>query len=245
MIPQLVRAYAAQMVLGLQGSPGSRQFLDPVHVIATAKHFLGDGGTGGQDQGDNGATEAELRAVDLAGYSGALAVGVQTVMASLSSWRGVKMHAQRGLLTEVLKRRLHFDGVVLGDWNGHAQVPGCSAVSCPPALIAGIDVLMAPEGWRALYVNTLAQVRSGEIPLERLDEAVRRMIRVKLRAHLLEEGPPIFPASRRTLRSARRAGTSGDRTPRGTRVSGAAEERAPLAAAHHMTASSGCGQRRR
>jgi beta-glucosidase len=83
-----------------------------------------------------------------------------------------------------------FDGLVIGDWDGHAQVPGCSYVSCAPAVNAGLDVLMAPEGWRDLYVNMLAQVNSAEIPAARLEEAVRRVLRVKLRAHLTEEGRP-------------------------------------------------------
>ena len=75
-------------------------------MIATAKHFVGDGGTGGHDEGDNLASEAELRDVDAAGLRrGAIAAGVQTVMASFSSWQGVKMHGNRALLTEVLKRR--------------------------------------------------------------------------------------------------------------------------------------------
>lgn len=83
-----------------------------------------------------------------------------------------------------------FDGLVIGDWDGHAQVPGCSYVSCAPAVNAGLDVLMAPEGWRDLYGNMLAQVNSAEIPPARLEEAVRRVLRVKLRARLTEEGRP-------------------------------------------------------
>jgi beta-glucosidase len=189
--PGLVREYAAAMVEGLQGVAGTPQFLDAAHVLATPKHFLGDGATeGGRDQGDTVASESELRAIDAAGYEAALAAGAQTVMASYSSWRGAKMHANRALLTEVLKGRLGFDGLLLGDWNGHAQVPGCTAVRCASAINAGIDVLMAPDGFRELHENTLLQVRSGEISQARLDDAVRRVLRVKLRAHLDSEGPP-------------------------------------------------------
>jgi beta-glucosidase len=111
-------------------------------------------------------------------------------MASYSSWQGVKMHGNRALLTSVLKERMGFDGLLLGDWNGHAQLPGCTAVRCAAAIDAGIDVLMAPDGWRELHDNTLGQVRSGEIPAARLDDAVRRVLRVKLRAHLDVEGRP-------------------------------------------------------
>src|SRR5580693_387051 len=188
---QLVREYAVAMVTGLQGVPGTSQFLDAAHVLATPKHFLGDGDThNGKDQGDSLASEQELREIDVAGYVGALSAGAQTVMASYSSWHGQKMHGNKALLTEVLKGRMGFDGLLVGDWNGHAQLPGCSAVSCAAAFNAGLDVLMAPDGWRELHANTMAQVRSGEIPAARLDDAVRRVLRVKLRAGLDHEGRP-------------------------------------------------------
>jgi beta-glucosidase len=189
--PALVREYAAAMVAGLQGAPGTPQFLDAAHVLATPKHFLGDGGTeGGRNEGNNTAPESELREVDAAGYEAALATGAQTVMVSYSSWQGVKMHGNRALLTSVLKGRMGFDGLLLGDWNGHAQLPGCTAVRCAAAINAGIDVLMAPDGWRELHDNMLQQVHSAEIPAARLDDAVRRVLRVKLRAHLDAEGRP-------------------------------------------------------
>jgi beta-glucosidase len=188
--PQIVREYAGQMVLGLQGRPGTPQFLDSAHVIATAKHFMGDGGTGGRDQGDNRASEIELRDIHFAGYPPAVSAGVQAVMASFSSWQGIKMHGNHDLLTDVLKQRLHFDGLVVGDWNGHGQVPGCTNISCAAAINAGVDIVMAPDGWKQLYANTLAQVRSGEIPTTRIEDADRRILRVKLRAHLLDEGRP-------------------------------------------------------
>ena len=189
--PDLVREYARAMVEGLQGAPGTPQFLDAAHVLATPKHFLGDGGTeDGRDQGNNTAPESELRDVHAAGYEAAITAGAQTVMASYSSWQGVKMHGNHALLTSVLKERMGFDGLLLGDWNGHAQLPGCTAVRCAAAIDAGIDVLMAPDGWRELHDNTLGQVRSGEIPAARLDDAVRRVLRVKLRVHLDTEGRP-------------------------------------------------------
>jgi len=188
--PRLVREYAAAMVTGLQGRVGTPQFLDAAHVLATPKHFLGDGGTGGKDQGDNLESESELRDVDAAGYMAAITAGAQTVMASFSSWQGVKMHGNRALLTDVLKGRMGFDGLVVGDWNGHAQLPGCTPGSCAAAVNAGLDVLMAPDGWRELLTATRAQVHSGEISAARLDDAVRRVLRVKLRAHLDREGRP-------------------------------------------------------
>jgi beta-glucosidase len=189
--PEVVRACAAAMVLGLQGAPGSLDFLDAKHVIATAKHFLGDGGTaGGRDQGDNRSSEEELRDVHAAGYVAALEAGVQSVMASFSSWHGRKMHGSRELLTDVLKGRMGFDGFVIGDWNGHGQLPGCNDGDCPAALVAGVDMYMVPNRWKALYRNTLAQARSGEIPMSRLDDAVRRILRVKVLAGVFEQGRP-------------------------------------------------------
>lgn len=189
--PGLVREYAAAMVEGLQGVAGTPQFLDAAHVLATTKHFLGDGGTrDGRDEGDNTSSESELREVDAAGHEAALLAGVQTVMVSFSSWRGAKMHGNHALLTEVLKGRMGFDGVLLGDWNGHAQLRGCTAVRCAAAINAGVDVLMAPDGWRELQTNLLEQVRTGEVAEARLDDAVRRVLRVKLRAHLDSEGRP-------------------------------------------------------
>lgn len=188
--PRRVAALARAMVLGLQGAPNTAQFLDAEHVIATPKHFIGDGGTEGVDQGDNRGSEAQLIQRDAAGYEAALGAGVQVIMASFSSWQGEKMLANYGLLTSVLKRRWHFDGFVIGDWNAQAQVPGCTDVSCARALNAGLDMFMAPDDWKALFKNTLAQVRSGQISHRRLDSAVRRILRVKLRDRLWREGPP-------------------------------------------------------
>ena len=188
--PELVRQYAGQMVLGLQGEPGTAGFLDSVHILATAKHFIGDGATGGRDEGDDRLTEAQLRDTQFAGYPAAVSAGVQAVMTSLSSWQGVRMAAHGGLLTDVLKGRLHFDGLIIGDWNAQGQIRGCTAYSCATAINAGLDVLMAPDSWKELFANTLSQVRSAQIPASRLEDAVRRILRVKLRAHLFEEGKP-------------------------------------------------------
>ena len=189
--PEIVRQYAGRMITGLQGSAASPDFLSTFHVVATAKHFIGDGGTDqGVDQGDNLSTEQQLLDIHGQGYLSALEAGVQTVMASFNSWRGEKVHGDRHLLTDVLKGRLGFDGYVIGDWNGHAQVPGCSNESCPAAINAGVDMIMVPEDWKALLTNTLEQVRSGEIEQSRIDDAVRRILRVKMRAGLFTGGRP-------------------------------------------------------
>lgn len=188
--PELVREYAAAMVEGLQGEAGSDEFLSEKHVLASAKHFLADGGTfEGDDQGNARIGEKELVKIHNAGYPAAIESGVQTIMASFSSWNGEKTHGNEYLLTEVLKKRMGFDGLVVGDWNGHGQVPGCTNDSCPQAVNAGIDLLMVTYDWKNMIANTLQQVRSGEIPEARLDDAVRRILRVKLRAGLFDRKP--------------------------------------------------------
>ena len=187
--PAVVRAYARAYVGGLQGD-----FRGAGSVVATAKHFIGDGGTGdGIDQGLTRVDEATLVGVHAQGYLGALAAGVQTVMASFNSWqdpqRGIdygKMHGNHYLLTGILKERLGFDGFVVTDWDGIAQLPGCSKSRCPAAINAGVDMLMVPEDWRAFIANTVADVEAGRIPMARIDDAVRRILRVKLRAGLFE-----------------------------------------------------------
>jgi beta-glucosidase len=194
--PRIAALYAGPLVEGLQGKVNTEAFLAPEHVIATAKHFLGDGGTHeGRDQGDAKISEEELRDVQGAGYPPALQAGVQAVMASFSSWNGTKMHGNRSLLTGVLKQRMGFDGFVVGDWNAQGQVPGCTSTDCPAAFNAGVDMMMTPDTWRGYYESTLRHVESGEIPMSRLDDAVTRILRVKMRAGLFEAGPP----SRRPL----------------------------------------------
>lgn len=189
--PGLVARYAKAMVEGIQGKPGDADFLRTPHVIATAKHFLGDGGTNdGIDQGDNLYGEKALRDIFAPPYEAAISAGVQAVMASYSSWRGRKMHGNHALLSDVLVGRLGFNGFVVGDWNGYAQLPGCSKEDCPKALLAGQDMYMAPDGWKGLYENTLAEVRSGKIPMARLNQAVSRILRVKFRAGVMREGKP-------------------------------------------------------
>ncbi len=187
----LVSEYTSAMLEGLQGIANEPGFLEDRHVIATAKHFLADGGTeNGVDQGDARIDEAELVRIHAAPYTAAIEAGVQTVMASFSSWQGSKIHGNYGLLTTALKERMGFNGFVVGDWNAHGQIPGCSVESCAEAINAGLDMFMAPDSWRGLYENTLKQVEAGEIPMQRLDDAVRRILRVKLLAGVFDAGRP-------------------------------------------------------
>ena len=189
--PAIVHDYAAAIVTGLQGAADA-DFLGDERVISTVKHFVGDGGTvGGDDQGDNIASEQDLFRIHAQGYVGGLQAGAQSVMASFNSWQGSKIHGDNYLLTEVLKDRMGFDGFIVGDWNGHGQIPGCTNDNCAQAALAGLDVYMVPTAaWKPLYYNLIAQVEQGVIPLSRIDDAVRRILRVKLRAGLFDKPSP-------------------------------------------------------
>jgi len=189
--PEIVRAYAGRMVRGLQGKAGTPQFLDNDHVIATVKHYIGDGGTDrGIDRGDNLATEDELLAIHGQGYLTGIEAGAQTVMVSYSMWQGWKLHGQQYLLTDVLKNQIGFDGLVVSDWDGIDEVQACAKDKCPQSVTAGVDLFMVPTEWKSFIANTITQVESGQIPQERIDDAVARILRVKLRAGLFEKGRP-------------------------------------------------------
>ena len=188
----LVNEYAGAYVKGLQGN-----FKQDGNVVATAKHFIGDGGTDqGKDQGETRVSLAEMLTIHGQGYYSALAAGAQTVMASYNSWNDVagdinygKMHGNKTLLTDVLKTKMAFDGFIVSDWNGIDQVPGCTKSSCPQAINAGIDMIMVPDDWKEFIANTIKQVESGQIPLSRIDDAVTRILRVKMRAGLFGKKP--------------------------------------------------------
>ncbi|MAH73941.1 MAG: 1,4-beta-D-glucan glucohydrolase [Porticoccaceae bacterium] len=189
--PELVREYAHAMIEGLQGEGGTGDLFNSGRIVATAKHFIGDGGTmNGIDQGNTDISEEDLRDIHGAGYFSSIEAGVQTVMATFNSWQGDKVHGSKYLLTTVLKEQMNFDGFVIGDWNGHAQVPGCSDEQCAAAINAGVDMVMAPYSWKAFIQNTIDQVTSGEIPITRVDDAVTRILRVKTRAGLLDAPTP-------------------------------------------------------
>jgi beta-glucosidase len=177
------------VIRGLQGQLGSDG-----SVLATAKHFVGDGGTHlGVDQGENHATAAQLAQLHGAGYYAALGANVQTVMVSYNSWAEAgsvphgKMHGNRALVTGVLKDRLGFDGLVVSDWNAIEQVTGCVRDRCAQAVNAGVDLFMVPEDWKAFIANTVADVRAGTIPMARIDDAVARILRVKFRSGLFDK----------------------------------------------------------
>jgi beta-glucosidase len=194
--PQIVSEFGAAFVEGLQGRLGDDDRLGEGRVIATAKHFFGDGGTErGVDQGDvNGDLEA-LKQIHVLPYIAAIEAGVETIMASFNSINGRKMHGNESLLTGLLRDELGFDGVVVGDWNGHGQVAGCTVTDCAQSLLAGLDIYMVPDDWKGLLETLIDQVEDGTIPQSRLDAAVSRVLRMKYRAGLLDE-PAVRPAER-------------------------------------------------
>ncbi|HLU73151.1 MAG TPA: glycoside hydrolase family 3 N-terminal domain-containing protein [Nonomuraea sp.] len=180
--PELPAAMAS-FVTGLQdGTPS---------VLATAKHYLGDGGTtGGRDQGDTQLSEAELRAVHLPPFEAAVDRGVDSVMISFSSWNGVKVHGHQYLITTVLKEELGFTGLVVSDWNGVDQIdgaPGLSAQDVRSAINAGIDMVMVPTEWRSFIDLLRAEVQAGRVAQARIDDAVRRILTKKVERGLFEQ----------------------------------------------------------
>ena len=194
--PQLVAKLGAALVEGLQGKAGETGKLGDGRVVATAKHFFGDGGTDqGVDTGDVNGDLNDLKSIHVVPYPAAISAGVETIMASFNSINGEKMHGNTALLTGVLRNELGFKGLVVGDWNAHREIKGCTVSDCPQALLAGLDIYMVPDDWKALHANLVSQVQDGTIPLARLDEAVGRVLRVKQNAGLLGSNA-VKPSSR-------------------------------------------------
>ncbi|GAA2875281.1 glycoside hydrolase family 3 N-terminal domain-containing protein [Nonomuraea rubra] len=177
----------ASIITGMQGST-----LDgPASVLATAKHYVGDGGTtNGTDQGDTQLSEGDLRAIHLPPFEEAVERGVGSVMISFSSWNGTKLHGHQHLITTVLKGELGFDGFVVSDWNGIDQIdgaPGTSAQDVRTAVNAGIDMFMVPVEWRRFLDLLRAEVQAGRVTTTRVDDAVRRVLTKKFELGLFEK----------------------------------------------------------
>jgi beta-glucosidase len=187
----LVSRLGTAYLQGLQG----KSLSDPLSVLGTLKHYIGDGGTAWGtsttenyklDQGVAQVDEATLRALFLPPYQAGLKAGARSVMASFSSWGGMKMHAQKYLLTDVLKGELGFDGFVVSDWGGVDQISPDYYSSVVTATNAGIDMHMVPYDY-SRFINTLTQaVQNGDVPMSRIDDAVRRILRVKFELGLFE-----------------------------------------------------------
>ncbi|NJP95863.1 beta-glucosidase [Nonomuraea sp. FMUSA5-5] len=177
----------ASIITGMQGSALN----GPASVLATAKHYVGDGGTtGGTDQGNTELSEAELRAIHLPPFKEAVERGVGSVMISFSSWNGAKLHGHQYLISTVLKGELGFDGFVVSDWNGIDQIdgsPGTSAQDVRTAVNAGIDMVMVPVEWRRFIDLLRTEVQAGRVTTARVDDAVRRVLTKKFELGLFEK----------------------------------------------------------
>jgi beta-glucosidase len=191
--PALVAKLGAAAVRGLQGDRLSAQ---PTSVLACAKHFIGDGGTtNGVDQGDTICDEATLRKLYLLPYVAAIHAGVGSVMVSYSSWNGVKMHGNKYLLTDVLKTELGFRGFLVSDWAAIDQISPDYKHDIEQSINAGLDMIMIPNGPDKPnnyieFINDLkALVAEGKVPPARIDDAVRRILRIKFQMGLFDAAP--------------------------------------------------------
>jgi beta-glucosidase len=177
-----VQSMAAASIQGFQGTG-----LGTTTVMATAKHFVGDGGTrfgtGSSgfliDQGDAQISEAELRAIHLPPFQTAVANHVGTVMISYSSWNGVKNHSNQFLITTLLKGELGFSGFVVSDWAGIDQISSDYPTSVRTAINAGIDMVMVPTDYKTFITTLRNEITANRIPMSRIDDAVTRILTQK------------------------------------------------------------------
>lgn len=183
--PRIVAEYAPRFVKGLQGDFGEDK------VIACAKHWVGDGATlHGIDQGDMCISSEELRKIHVPPYKAAIDAGVLSVMVSLSSWDGVKCHGNKFLLTDLLKTELGFQGFVISDWDGIDYLSEDYGEAVVMSLNAGMDMFMVTSKWKQFIDLVKENVANGRIPLERIDDAVRRILRVKYIFGMFEKPRP-------------------------------------------------------
>ncbi len=215
--PAVVASLGEAAVLGLQGNDLSGK----TSAVACAKHFVADGGTtygsavkeGFLDQGDARIDEATLRAVHMAGYPPAIDAGVATIMPSYNSWNGVKCSGNKYLLTTVLKKELGFEGFLISDYNAIDQLvaPAANAANVVSnnaagqvtagdykkcieiSINAGMDMVMVTERYREFISSLQELVREGKVPMERIDDAVTRILRVKYASGLLGGKPGLEP----------------------------------------------------
>ena len=200
--PALVKSMET-MIQGLQGAANGKDLKDDDKVLATAKHFVGDGGTAygssttgtyTVDQGVTTVTRQQLEAIHLAPYQAAVDRGIGTVMPSYSSLDivgdglgPVKMHARADMINGVLKGRMGFDGFVISDWNAIDQLPGDYASHVDTAVNAGVDMMMVPYSYKDFSSTLIAEVKAGHVSEKRIDDAVSRILTQKFKLGLFEK----------------------------------------------------------
>ena len=183
--PAMVASYAGPFVNATQNDLGNDG------LIACAKHFVGDGGTKyGIDQGETTLSATELEKIHMAGYQQAIDANVQTIMASFSSWNGDKCHGQKHLLTDILKNKMHFDGFIVSDYDGIDYLSEDYHSAIGMAVNAGIDMFMVSESWKEFITHLKRHVQRGSVAMQRIDDAVRRILTVKFAFGLFEKPRP-------------------------------------------------------
>ena len=183
--PELVDKYAGEIIHGLQGK------LAGEGVIACVKHWVGDGATShGIDQGDANISFEELSKTHMSPYVSALKSGAMTVMASFNSWNGDKCHGNKYLLTDVLKKQLNFSGFIVSDMNGIDYLSDDFYLSVAQGVNAGIDMFMLPENWKQFIRHLLSHVELGTVPISRINDAVSRILSVKLASGMFDAPLP-------------------------------------------------------
>jgi beta-glucosidase len=183
--PRLVTRYAGQIIQGLQGKFGAH------NVLACAKHWVGEGGTQyGVDQGDTLLSWQQLQDQHIAPYFEALKAGALSIMVSFSSWNGDKCHANKFLLIDTLKQQMNFQGMLVSDMQGIDYLADDFYLAVAHGVNAGIDMFMGPQNWQQFIEYLSSHVELGTVPIERINDAVRRILSVKFAIGLFDKGRP-------------------------------------------------------
>jgi beta-glucosidase len=190
--PDGVKELGAAAVRGLQGD----DLADPLRILGCAKHYVGDGGTtyGSStigphllDQGDTRLDEKTLRAIHMQGYITTIRAGVGSIMPSYSSWNGLKLSGSKRLLTEILKDELGFEGFLISDYGAIDALPGDYKHKIAMSINAGMDMVMVPERYQEFIARLKEAAQDGTVPMARIDDAVRRILRVKIAMGLMDK----------------------------------------------------------
>ena len=181
--PEIAESFSTYVT----GTQGATLGAAPASVLATAKHWIADGGTTqGKEFGNAQVSDAELRAIHMPPFQAALRAGVGSVMIAHSSVDGLEMHANEHLITDVLKGELGFGGLVVSDWGGLGDVSSDYPYAVRSLINAGIDMVMLPYGYKDFISTLRDEVNAGRVPLARIDDAVTRILETKLELGLFE-----------------------------------------------------------
>ena len=181
----IVASYAEGFVQGLQGK------FETDSVIACVKNWVGDGGTThGIDQGETTLGKSELESVHIRPYRHAINAGALTIMASFNSWNGDKCHGHKHLITDVLKGELQFNGFIVSDLDGIDYLSEDYYNAVAVAVNAGIDMFMVSEKWKEFIDHLKLHIKRGSVSMERIDDAVQRILMVKFAYGLFDKPRP-------------------------------------------------------